>query len=167
MWDQTAHALGFFFDHLPFTTMSSADDLTTDGDEFILALPGTVYAVYLPPGAVLDGLDLSSTTGDFEVLWFDPRNGESLQIGSVVSVTAGGVADCGLPPADPGLDWVALIRRQGFPGPIFADGFESGHTASWSSQSSRQGVEKNSVRCRPMPLRANRRPGAARRLGPR
>jgi hypothetical protein len=137
MWDQTAHALGFFHDHLPFTAMSSADGLTTGSDDFVLALPGAVYVVYLPPGEVLDGLDLSGANGDFEVLWFDPRNGGSLQVGSVANVIAGGVVDCGLPPSDSGLDWVALVRLPGFASVIFADGFESGSTASWSSRSSR------------------------------
>jgi hypothetical protein len=133
MWDQTAAALGFFHDHLPFPAMEPADDLTADGGDYVLALENAVYAVYLPQGEVLDALDLSSATGEFEVQWFDPRNGGPLQPGTIATVSAGGIVDCGLPPVDPGLDWVALIRRVGFVDPIFTDDFESGSTGAWSA----------------------------------
>ena len=133
MWDQTAAALGFFHDHLPFPAMEPADDLTADGGDYVLALENAVYAVYLPQGEVLDALDLSSATGELEVQWFDPRNGGPLQPGTIATVTAGGIVDCGLPPVDPGLDWVALIRRVGLVDSIFTDDFESGSTGAWSA----------------------------------
>ena len=132
MWDQTALALSFFHEHLPFDEMTAADDLTADGDDFILAKPGELFAVYLPPGETLDAFDLAGVSGSFEVRWYDPRLGGELQHGSIAMVTGGSVVDCGTPPSDPGLDWVASLRRPGFADPIFADDFEDGTTDAWS-----------------------------------
>ena len=132
MWNQTAVALAFFHDHLPFDAMASADDLTPADDDFVLAAANEVYAVYVPTG-VPSPLDLSAATGIFEVRWFDPRLGGPLQIGSVGEVAAGGPVDVGAPPSNPGLDWVVLVRRAGTGDLIFTDGFESGSTSAWGA----------------------------------
>ena len=50
LWDLTRLALEFFQTHLPFAEMSHADELTAAPDDFCLAQPGAVYAIYLPQG---------------------------------------------------------------------------------------------------------------------
>ena len=48
LWDQTHVALEFFQQHLPFAEMQPADELCGAKDDWCLAKPGEVYAVYLP-----------------------------------------------------------------------------------------------------------------------
>lgn len=107
MWDQTRYALEFFQQQLPFWEMKSRDELVDRGT--CLALPGEVYAVYLPDGGTT-ALDLSGEEGTFSVEWYDPRNGGAVQAGSVTRITGGGRAAVGYPPGQPGMDWVCLIR---------------------------------------------------------
>ena len=107
MWDQTRYALEFFQLHLPFWEMGSQDGLVDRGT--CLALPGQVYAVYLPDGGTA-GLDLSGEAGSYSVEWYDPRNGGALQAGTITRIPGGGTAAIGLPPAQHGMDWVCLIR---------------------------------------------------------
>ncbi|MEM1042881.1 MAG: malectin domain-containing carbohydrate-binding protein [Bacteroidota bacterium] len=109
LWDYTRHALTFFRTHLPFWEMESADDLAADNDDYVLALPGEVYAVYAPDAGSVR-LDLPS--GTFDVQWFDPRDGGALQAGSVASVEGGGTRSLGTPPSDAGSDWAALVTRE-------------------------------------------------------
>ena len=110
MWDQTRHALTFFHQHLPFWEMESADTLTDHGHT--LAKIPEVYATYLRPG-VVTSLDLAGVTGDFDVKWFDPRNGGALKAGSVSMVNGGAVVSLGQPPAPATEDWVVLVTCQG------------------------------------------------------
>jgi hypothetical protein len=53
----------------------------------------------------------SDPSGSLEVAWFDPRNGGSLQEGSVTSISGEGPHDLGVPPSTPGMDWVAVVGR--------------------------------------------------------
>jgi hypothetical protein len=107
MWDQTRHALEYFQNHLPFAKMTNQNEWVTDG--MCLALPGELYSVYLPDGGT-GMLDLSHTTGPFNVEWYDPRNGGALLQGTISEVTGGKAVSIGLPPADADQDWVCLIR---------------------------------------------------------
>ena len=111
MWRLTRRALEFFHTHLPFTEMQSADSLTTDPDDYVFAKLGSVYCVYSPQGNPIR-LDLSGTTGLFDVAWYNPRTGGALVSGTVVSVPAGRrEAFIGSPRRDRGQDWVALVRK--------------------------------------------------------
>ena len=110
IWEQTAHALDFFHEHLPFWEMESADELTAAEDDFVFAKRGEVYAVYLPQGGS-SSLDLEETNGDLEVLWYDPGTGGELQTGSVAKVSGPGVQSLGAAPSEPQSDWAILIRR--------------------------------------------------------
>lgn len=106
-WDYTRHAINFFQENLPFHEMASADELLFEGDGWVLAKPGEVYTVYLPDGgdAVLD---LTGIEGDFDVRWFDPREGTFAE--DVASVAAGG--DVSLDAlGEVGEDWVAVVKR--------------------------------------------------------
>jgi len=108
------HALAFFHDHLPFQEMQGADPLVGNGNHsgngrYCLAKTGQIYAVYLPDGGPAD-LDLSGVSGAFEVRWYDPRNGGSLQNGSVTAVAGGATVNLGSPPSATDKDWACLVR---------------------------------------------------------
>ncbi len=110
LFDLMHHAHRFVTEFLPFERMKHADELTTAADDYVLALPGEVYAVYLPDGGSAE-LDLSDAVGEFEVHWYDPRHGGELQQGSVTSLVGGGRRALGEAPAEPLMDWAVLIRR--------------------------------------------------------
>ena len=71
---------------------------------------GVAYLVFLKR-AEPTTLDLSDDTGMFEVLWFNPRTGGSLQPGSTKMLKAGAKVQLGNPPSDPDQDWLAVIQR--------------------------------------------------------
>ena len=112
LFDLERYAHDFVVDYLPFTEMHHADDLTPASNDYVLAKPGEVYAVYLPEGGT-STLDLSGASGTFEVKWYDPRKGGELQDGSVTSVEGGGSRPLGSAPSEPAADWTILVRRSG------------------------------------------------------
>ena len=81
-----------------------------DNSKYCLAKPGELYLVYLPKGGTTE-LDLSAANGSFTVKWFNPRAGGALQDGSAKSVSGGGKAALGIPPADASEDWLVVIRE--------------------------------------------------------
>ncbi len=109
MWDQTRHALEFFQRHLPFARMQPADELTPATDDYCLAQEGEVYAVYVPRADTPPELKLPP--GPYAVHWYNPRAGGELTTGAVATVTGGGTAVLGLPPAEKSRDWVVLVRK--------------------------------------------------------
>lgn len=114
-WDFCRIALEFFRDHrLPFWRMHSSDALVGNPDNantrYCLALPNWTYVVYLAEGGSTE-LNLSDATGTFEVRWYDPRKGGTLQSGSVMQVQGGATVPLGNAPSAPEQDWVVLIRR--------------------------------------------------------
>lgn len=110
MWKQSALALRFFEDHdIPFWEMSNANDKLSSKDGFVLAQLGKLYLVLLKHGQPVE-LDLSGTSGPFELHWFNPRDGGKLQLGSTVSVNGGAKVSLGSPPSDLGQDWLVLVR---------------------------------------------------------
>ncbi|MEX0938636.1 MAG: DUF5060 domain-containing protein [Pirellulales bacterium] len=110
MWEQTANALRFMHEHLPFQRMKPADDLTSDDDDYCLADPGSVYAIFRPDGGSTE-LDLGERRDRFEVRWYNPRSGGELQSGSMNTISGPGSVAIGEPPSEGDRDWVALVRR--------------------------------------------------------
>jgi hypothetical protein len=110
MWEMTWYALEFFHGWLPFASMTPHDELTTAQDDYCLAEPGNVYALYLPAGGAPE-LDLGDSSATFEIHWFNPRKGGSLQVGTVLSVTGPGKTLIGQPLEDTDKDWAALVER--------------------------------------------------------
>lgn len=108
MWDYTRHALDFFEKYIPFWEMQSNDGLASKG--YTYAKDGQSYVVYLPDGG---SVDLELASGSYEVKWYDPRNGGSLQNGSVTSVNGGSSVSLGNPPSNSGEDWVVLVQKPG------------------------------------------------------
>ena len=114
-WDYGRIAIDFFHSQkIPFWDMTNADELVGnvkhDNSRFCFAKAGELYLVYLPSGGTAS-LDLSKTSGQFTVGWFDPRNGGSLKQGSISTMKAGGNAPLGMPPDSPGDDWLGVVRR--------------------------------------------------------
>jgi hypothetical protein len=114
-WDYCRIAIGFFHDHeVPFWEMQNRDGLVGnpdhDASKFCFAKADDTYLVYLSDGGSSD-LDLSSTKGDFQVHWFNPRSGGPLQTGSVQSLSGGRAVSLGQPPEDDQQDWLVVVRR--------------------------------------------------------
>ena len=97
---------------LPFWEMLPSNQLLSSGTGYVLSKAGEVYLCYLPNGGSLE-LDLSSNTNVFDASWFNPRTGETTDIGEV---DGGGLLPFDAPDT---LDWTLLLLRQG-PGPNVA-----------------------------------------------
>lgn len=110
-WDWTA-AASEFFETLPLTEMEVLDELTSGSGNYVFAKEGEVYLVYLENGGQ-GNLDLSAYTGTFTVVWFDPRNGGSLQQSGVQTVEGGQVVNLGAGPNQPAEDWAVLVTATG------------------------------------------------------
>jgi hypothetical protein len=108
LWDLTNNAIEFFHLYLPFSKMQSYDELTTSDNSYCFALPGKIYAVYLPEGEKTE-LDLGQNTNSFTVQWYNPRKGGELLDGSVKEITGPGTQPLGQPPFEKGKDWTALV----------------------------------------------------------
>ncbi len=111
MWNQTRYALQFFHDHLPFWEMEPNNDLASQDDAYAFALPGQVYAVYLPNGGSCK-LNLEGHELTYQIKWYNPRIGGALRSGSVTEVNGPGMVSLGQPPADTNKDWAVLVKRK-------------------------------------------------------
>lgn len=110
MWLQSKIALDFFADNkIPFWDMHNANRLLSTKRGYCLTKPGEVYLAFLKQGESAT-LDLSDAKGVFEIHWFNPRTGGELVLGSNQSAQAGGEVFLGIPPIDPGRDWLAVLR---------------------------------------------------------
>ena len=105
-WDYVSHAIGFF-SGLPLTKMNPSDDLASNG--WCLADVGRTYLVYLKDGNT-SNLNIS-IDGQYQVQWFDPRNGGDLQEGTVAQISGAGQHALGAAPSTPNQDWAVLITR--------------------------------------------------------
>ncbi|RBP53195.1 Kelch repeat-containing protein [Arenicella xantha] len=110
LWTITDHARGFFQRHVPFWAMQATPNLTSVEGAYMFAKQGDVYLLYSPVANDLK-LDLTSVTGEFAVHWFDPLNGDDLQVSDVKTVQGGRLRYLGQPPSDASRDWVVLLRR--------------------------------------------------------
>lgn len=114
-WDQAVHAMDFFKKNdVPFWETENRNDLVGNMENkntvYCLANENEVYVVYLN-SVPTSKLDLSNATGDFEVLWFNPKKGGDLRKSKVKKVSGGAVVDLGKSPDKKQQDWAILIRR--------------------------------------------------------
>ena len=114
-WDYCRIALEFLSDnHIPLGDMANADALVgnpkNDNSKYCLAKESEIYLVYLPIGGTTE-IDLTKASGDFKVLWFNPRSGGELIASDVKQVRGGASATLGPPPAEIDQDWVIVIRK--------------------------------------------------------
>ncbi|GAA4814659.1 DUF5060 domain-containing protein [Litoribaculum gwangyangense] len=111
-WDQNKHALDFFNNYIPFWDMEPKDDLiTSEAIAYCFAKMDEVYAIYVEAKADKVTLDLGNSGKTFDIKWFDPRNGGTLQEGSMTSVKAKGIIELGVPPSSYERDWVILTQK--------------------------------------------------------
>ncbi len=112
-WDQNQYALQFFNNYIPFWEMEPCNDLISSVDiAYCFAKEGEVYAIYAEANSGNIKLNLEVANQTFKVKWYDPRNGGSLQEGSVTSVKSSGIVELGAPPNTPEKDWVILLQRK-------------------------------------------------------
>ncbi|TXG39494.1 DUF5060 domain-containing protein [Seonamhaeicola maritimus] len=111
-WDQNRYALQFFNNHIPFWDMEPRDDLMSDDISYCLAKEGEVYVVYTESNADKIKINLQKPEGEYEIKWYDPRQGGNLQDGSVLSFNSTGVVKLGSPPSSPDKDWVILLSKK-------------------------------------------------------
>lgn len=109
-WEDGRIALDFFNSHIPFWEMEPNDSITLNSYDYCLSKKGEAYAIYLPNGGSTD-VDLTDAPGDYNVFWYDPRNGGDLVSGSILTMNGGASQNTGLPPDNVNLDWVALVEK--------------------------------------------------------
>lgn len=114
MWRFMRIAREFVTTYLPFPAMRPADDLlsgenTSYGGGEVFALPGEVYAIYLPSGSPSGTLNMGGAFGTYRKRWFNPRSG-NFEGGQQ---TFGGNTQhaLGTPPNSATQDWVVLIEK--------------------------------------------------------
>ncbi len=119
-WNQCKHMLDFFEKvDLPYQDTEPADHLIGRADGYCLAKTDHFYFVYAKNPSVGVTIDMYHDHGDFEVRWYDPRNGGDFVKGSVETINAvwttperpANFHSIGLPPSKTDNDWVAVIRR--------------------------------------------------------
>ena len=111
-WNMGAHCIQFFEKHdFPVLEMSSKNQLISSEGDFCFANEGDTYIVLLKKGGE-SKLDLKQSGGEFTVQWFDPRNGGTLQSGSVQTIRGSGKQLLGTPPNHAEKDWVVVVRRK-------------------------------------------------------
>ena len=104
-----------FLRKLPLLQMAPNHDLakaSKQGNTYVLAETGRIYALYNDEVGSGLRLDLTNQTGTYRVQWFDPRNGGDLVDGSVRSVKGGEVVDLGHAPSETNQDWACLVTRE-------------------------------------------------------
>ncbi|MEA3226450.1 MAG: DUF5060 domain-containing protein, partial [Planctomycetota bacterium] len=108
-WRYMWYARRFMEEHLPYWRMTPQDDLlsTESGKGEVFAVPGEVYAVYLPKGGRAS-LDLTGCPGRFTRRWHNPREGAFE--GDEDTLSGGRLTNLGDPPQDASEDWAMLIK---------------------------------------------------------
>jgi len=109
-WDYCRYALQFFKNNgIPFWEMTNNNDVCSDLNDYCFFKTGEVYVAYLKSGGSAT-LDLTGQPGFYRLTWFNPRSGVFQGSDAIVPGNTN-AAPLGSPPADPGQDWTALVRR--------------------------------------------------------
>jgi len=111
LWEITDNAKTFFNNNLPYWDMTANHGLVSADSAYCLYKENEVYALYVPEYAKAT-LDLSNTSGNFQVKWYAPFEGGSLKDGSVQVLEGGKIQDLGEPPSKVGEDWVVLVKKE-------------------------------------------------------
>ncbi len=114
-WDQAVHAINFFkSNRIQFWNMENKNSLVDNANDkntvYCLAQEGEAYVVYLNSNPTTS-IDLTNTSGEFEVLWFNPKKGGGLVKSKVKKVQGGQKVALGKSPDKKQLDWAILIRK--------------------------------------------------------
>ncbi|MFD1143549.1 DUF5060 domain-containing protein [Larkinella insperata] len=113
MWRFNRNALTFFKTLLP-VSLTELKPMSNVSRGWSLGKDGQVYVIYLKDGG---SANLTVSSGTYTVQWYDPRNGGSLQNGSVRNLSGSGSKSIGNPPGSSGEDWVVLVKASGLTQP--------------------------------------------------
>ena len=110
-WDYCRIALEFFKNEkIPFWEMENVDELVGNfahnNDLYCFISPSEIYLVYFPHGGKAL-LDMTLAPGEFDLSWFNPREGGSLGQETII----GGGQPVFLTAPSEKDDWLAVIRR--------------------------------------------------------
>lgn len=102
------HTYDFYIDNnIPFYNMYNQDEIVDQGfchgDEF------QNYVIYVKKWT--EGPTTIDLVGEYEVKWYNPREGGALQDGTVTSLTTGQDLDLGDPPSELEEDWVIYLKN--------------------------------------------------------
>lgn len=110
-WKYCRAFLNFFeIAEIPFTEMTSQNDLTSAEDSWCLAKDNDTYLILLKKGGMTE-LDLSKAGGPFSISWFNPRKGAKFRKGTITEIAGGQKQGIGMPPFSTESDWVVLVQR--------------------------------------------------------
>jgi hypothetical protein len=112
-WQDAKRAIDFFTGK-GLGSFTPDDSIVTGTNNWALKNPGSAYILYLRDG----GTASVTTTGseNYNVRWYDPRNGGALQTGST-SVIAPGTSSIGNAPSSTSSDWVVYLTTVETPPP--------------------------------------------------
>ncbi|WP_078061858.1 DUF5060 domain-containing protein [Catenovulum maritimum] len=119
-WDMARYSIEFFdLIDVPYHKAKNADERLYGADGYVLAQLGEFYIIYLKSVTDTAKIDFKHFSGEFQVKWFDPRNGGDLQDGSVEKITAfwkhkvtkRNAHLIGQAPSSQDKDWVVLIKK--------------------------------------------------------
>jgi len=104
------HAIKFF-EPLPLNEMTPSYISNKGSNTYVLGKENEVYAVYNDRNGRKLKLDLRGATGNYQVRWFDPRNGGAMQKGTIQTVSGGAIVSLGNAPNSLNQDWAVLVSR--------------------------------------------------------
>ncbi|WP_158972019.1 DUF5060 domain-containing protein [Paraglaciecola sp. L3A3] len=107
MWQQTSIAEQLLTSY-SLADMQPNDQLTVRNDDYVLAEEGKTYLIYLAKAAGENKLNLPA--GNYQVAWFNPREGGELAEGTVTVISTE-ANNFGMPPLDVQEDWLAVITK--------------------------------------------------------
>ncbi len=111
LFDWSKYAFDFFKgNQIPYWNMRNNDNLVSGNNNHALVEAGKYYVIYLEKGGN-PNLNLNGANGNYNIKWFDPRNGGNLKNGSITQISGGGNRNIGNPPNNTGNDWVALVTN--------------------------------------------------------
>lgn len=113
MFTWTRYAILDFFkaNNIEFWKMANNDDLASGNLNYCLAEKGRCYVIYLENGGTCN-LNLNNQSGNYNVKWFDPRNGGNLKTSNIKTLVGGTNKSIGNPPNSSASDWVVLVTKQ-------------------------------------------------------
>ncbi|WP_114750946.1 DUF5060 domain-containing protein [Pleomorphovibrio marinus] len=115
-WGFARKILEFFRNNnIPFWEMENHNPLIgnkeDDNSKYCFAKPGEVYLIFLPEGGSTS-LDLRQIPGNFEIRWYDPRNGGGLQKGTIENISGGAEVGLGTAPSLSEEDWLLVVSKK-------------------------------------------------------
>ena len=124
MFDYMRYAEAFFQTHVPFQQLEALDDQSVADEVLVMGIPGSYYLIYLKNGGTKT-LNITGEAKNYDVMWFDPRNGGALQQGSKSTVSGPGSVGIGQAPSSNSNDWVAIVKATDFHLPVELTRFDA------------------------------------------